>query len=165
MVQVMRRLVPLLALAVLLTPAPANAGSAGLWATVNVCDSSSARNTIGIRASMPGNGTGQRMFMRFEAQWLDPKRRRFVPTGSSSRWISAGSARYKSSQAGFSFQFGDPPARAAFLMRGKVSYQWRARRGKRWVVVRRASRMTRAGASGVVGGEPGRSDSHCLVRH
>ena len=165
MVPLMRRLIPLLSLLACVSPATAIAGTGDLWATVNVCDTPSARNVIGIRASMPGNGTAQRMYMRFEAQWYSAGRRRFVPTGSSSRWIPAGSARYKSAQAGFSFQFDEPPARTAFLMRGKVSYQWRARRGKRWVVSRRASRLTRAGIRGVAGGDPrGRSDAHCLIR-
>ena len=162
----MRRLVLVLALLACVPPATASAGSNDIWATVNVCDTPGAPNIIGIRASMPGNGTSQRMFVRFEAHWYSNKRKRFVPTGSSSRWISAGSARYKSSQTGFSFQFTDPPAGTSFLMRGKVDYQWRARRGKRWVVVRRRSRLTRAGISGVEGGDPaGRSESHCLIRH
>ena len=166
MVHVMRRLAPLLLTLACLSPATASAGSEDLWATVNVCDTPAARNTVGIRASMPGNGTAQRMFMRFEVQWYNTKRRRFAPTGSSSRWVSAGSARYESSQAGYSFQFGDPPVGTTFRMRGKVSYQWRARRGKRWVVVRRASRLTRAGFEGVAGGDPkGRSDAQCLMRH
>lgn len=164
----MRRLLLVLLLAVLGAVSPASASAAGddLWATVNVCDTPGARNIIGIRASMSGNGRSQRMFMRFEAQWYSAKRRRFVATGSSSRWISAGSALYRSSQAGFNFQFDDPPVGTVFLMRGKVSYEWRARRGKRWVVVRRASRITKAGLDGVRGGDPvGRSDAQCLMRH
>ena len=163
----MRRLflLPALLLACL-PPATANAGPEDLWATVNVCDSPGAPNTIGIRASMPGDGSAARMYMRFEAHWYSTKWRRFVPTGSSSRWVSAGSARYESSQAGYSFQFDDPPLGTTFMMRGKVSYQWRARRGKRWVTVRRATRLTRAGIAGVAGGDPaGRSDARCLIRH
>jgi hypothetical protein len=166
MVHLMRRLLLVLVLLPCVSPAAASAGSDDLWATVNICDTPGARNIIGIRASMPGDGSTQRMYMRFEAQWYSAKRHRFLPTGSSSRWISAGSARFKSSQAGFSFQFDDPPAGTSFLMRGKVSYQWRARRGKRWVAVRRASRFTRAGISGVKGGDPtGRSDARCRMRH
>ncbi len=166
MVLVMRRLVLVLVVLACVAPATASAAADDLWATVNVCDGPGAPNVIGIRASMPGNGTAQRMFMRFEAQWYSKKRRRFVATGSSSRWVSAGSARYQSSQAGFNFQFGDPPPGTTFVMRGRVSYQWRARHGKRWVVVRRAARLTRAGIDGVAGGNPrGRSDARCLMRH
>ena len=166
MVLMMRRLVLVLVVLACVAPATASAATHDLCATVNVCDSPRAPNVIGIRASMPGNGTAQRMFMRFEAQWYSTRRHRFVATGSSSRWVSAGSARYESSQAGFSFQFGDPPPGTTFVMRGKVSYQWRARRGKRWVIVRRATRLTRAGIAGVAGGDPaGRSDARCLIRH
>src|SRR5688572_17764187 len=165
MVQVMRRLAPLVLVLACFLPATADAAkksgrSADLWATVNVCDTPAQANTIGIRASMPGNGSSQRMYMRFEAQWFSSSKNRFVPTGSSSRWISAGSARYRSSQLGFSFQFDTPPAGASFLMRGKVDYQWRARRKGGTVVVLQRTRYTKAGVTGVVGGDPpGRSEA------
>ena len=162
----MRRLALSLALLALLSPATAAAGSGDLWATVNICDTPGAPNTIGIRASMPGNGTKERMYMRFEALWYSRKQDRFVPTGSISRWVHVGSARYQSSQAGFNFQFADPPEGTTFLMRGKVDYQWRARRRKRTVIVRQRSRLTKAGVVGVRGGDPvGRSDAQCLIRH
>lgn len=161
----MRRPAPLLLVLACVFPGTASAGSPDLWATVNVCDTVAAPNTIGIRASMPGNGTSQRMYMRFEAQWYSTKRRKFVPTGSSSRWISAGSARHGSSQAGFSFQFDSPPAGTTFLMRGKVDYQWRARKKKRTVVVRERTRYTKAGLKDVAAGDPpGRSEAQCLIR-
>lgn len=141
------------------------AATKNLWATVNVCDTAGAPNAIGIRANMPGNGTRQRMYMRFEAQWYSLSRARFVPSGSSSRWIGVGSARRRSAQEGYSFQFDRPPLGAQFVMRGRVDYQWRARRRGRWVVVRRATRTTRGGRSGVLGGDPaGRSDSLCVIR-
>ena len=162
----MRRLLPLLALIACAWPAAAHARSADLWATVNVCDSQAFPNIIGVRASMPGNGTSQRLYMRFEAQWYSKSKGRFVPTGSSSRWLKVGSARYKSTQAGFSFQFEDPPEGTAFLMRGKVDFQWRVRRKRRWVVVRQRSRTTAAGMSRVEGGDPkGRSDAICVINH
>lgn len=165
MEQVMRRLAPLLLALACLSPASASAAPSDLWATVNVCDTARAPNTIGIRASMPGNGTSQKMYMRFEAQWYSTKRHKFVPTGSSSRWIPAGSARYESSQLGFSFQFDNPPAGTSFLMRGKVDYEWRARRKRRTVVVRERTRYTKAGiADAVAGDPPGRSDAQCLIR-
>ena len=62
----------------------------------------------------------------------------------------------------FSFQFGNPPPRNAFLMRGVVRYQWRARRSGR--VLKRAMQVTKGGLPGVVGGIPaGRSDGDCLI--
>lgn len=165
----MRRLLPIAILALLTVAGPAQAAPAKrLWATVNVCDHSGARNVIGIRGSMPGNGTSQRMYMHFAAEWYSAPKKRWVATGSASRWIRVGSARFLSTQAGFSFQFADPPRGTRFLMRGVVHYQWRARRAKsrRWVVVRRARRVTAGGYRGVVGSTPaGRSDATCLVSH
>jgi hypothetical protein len=156
-----------LVLAALLAPLPADAKekSPDLWATVNACDVPNEANQIGIRASMPGNGTGQRQYMRFEAQFFSLLRNRFVPTPSSSPWIRVGVARRRSTQSGFSFSFLEPPEGQQFVLRGKVDFRWTARRKRRWVVVRTATRLTRAGVKGVEGGNPpGRSDALCVVR-
>ena len=41
------------------------------WATVNVCDTTGAPNTIGIRASMPGSRSGtEERHMRFVVQYF-----------------------------------------------------------------------------------------------
>ena len=172
MTRVHRRPLALACLTVLLAllPAgPAAAASADLWATVNICDTAASPNTIGIRASMPGNGTRQRLYMRFEVQYYDRVDRLWVLTGSTSRWLRVGSARYKSTQAGFSFQFAQPPLGEQFVMRGRVYFEWRARRGrpgrKRWVAVMKRRRITRAGILGVEGGvPPGRSEALCVVK-
>jgi hypothetical protein len=165
----MRRLVPTVAALILLLLAPAAADAARksssgkhLWATVNICDSPDYNNVIGIRASMPGNGTGQRMLMHFSAEYYDDTENAWRKTGSSSPWRRVGSARYVSMQAGFSFQFADPPKGTRFMMRGVVRYQWRAKRSGR--VLKRAMRVTKAGYKGVVGGVPaGRSDATCMI--
>ena len=159
----MRRVLPIAVLLVaLLVPAGAQAATSSLWATVNVCDPPGARNVIGIRASMPGNGTSQAMSMHFSAEWYSASKKRWLATGSSSPWIRAGSARYRSMQRGYSFQFGDPPKGTTFLMRGVVRYQWRSRRT--WKLVKRRTRVTRGGLRGVVGGTPtGKSDARCRI--
>jgi len=160
----MRRLLPLAVLLALVGPGSASAASKGLWATVNVCDPPSARNVIGIRSSMPGNGngTGQRMFMHFSAEWYSPDKKRWLPTGSSSPWVRAGTARYVSMQAGYSFQFADPPPGTHFTMRGVVRYEWRARTSRR--VLKRAKRVTKARHKGVLGSVPaGKSDATCVI--
>ena len=160
----MRRALPIAVLLLaLLVPSGAQAGSgSSLWATVNVCDPPSARNVIGVRAAMPGNGTSQVMYMHFSAEWYSRSKKRWLATGSSSPWLRAGSARYRSMQRGYSFQFGDPPKGTTFLMRGVVRYQRRSRRtGK---VVKRRTRVTRGGLRGVVGGTPtGKSDARCRI--
>src|SRR5918998_386850 len=157
----MRRVLPIAVLLVaLVVPAGAQAGSGSLWATVNVCDPPSARNVIGIRASMPGNGTSQAMYMHFSAEWYSRSKKRWLATGSASPWIKAGSARYRSMQRGYSFQFADPPQGTTFLMRGVVRFQWRSSSTGKGV--RRRTRVTRGGIKGVVGGVPaGKSDAAC----
>ncbi len=164
----MRRLVFfVVALFALLGPVLAGAAKPAnkyLWATVNLCDTAGAPDTIGIRASMPGNGTRQQLYMRFEAQRFDAANHRYVPSGSSSRWIRVGSARFKSAQAGFSFQFGLQPGTEA-TFRGLVDFEWRARRNGRQVVVRQEARITRAGIEGVGGGDPpNTSAATCVIR-
>ncbi|HEV2723730.1 MAG TPA: hypothetical protein VGV10_03780 [Thermoleophilaceae bacterium] len=140
-----------------MAPPVAHAREPHLWATVNICDSPTARNVVGIRASMPGNGTDQRMFMHFSAQWYSPAKKRWQATGSSSPWVRVGSARYVSTQRGYSFQFADPPRGTQFVMRGVVRYQWRSRRTGR--VLKRRTRRTTAGIEGVVGGIPARKSA------
>jgi len=142
------------------------------WATINVCDTAKQRNSVGIRAGMPGNGTEQRMYMRYQLQWYRARERRYGDTGTPSTWVRAGSARFRAAQRGFTFAgIEDPPAGERFKLRGKVSFEWRERRPAKKgvthaheVVVKRATRITRAGLKGVVGGRPGgRSDAVCLV--
>lgn len=164
------RIAPLLVLPLILAPvAAAGEPSRRLWATVNRCDTATSPNTVGIRARMPGTGTRRRLYMRFEVQFYSATRQRFVPTGSSSRWIKVGDGR-RSVQSGYSFQFADPPEGGQFVMRGIVQFRYSARRKRkgrraRWVVVKRFERRTRGGYPGVAGGDPfGSSFSLCIIR-
>jgi hypothetical protein len=140
-----------------------------LWATINVCDADGKRNTVGMRANMPGNGTRQRMYIRFVLQWYKPSVKRYVNLDPPSTWVDAGSARFRSAQRGFDFTgIDDPPAGRRYRFRGLVLFQWRALRRsdgrEREVVVRRARRITRGGLRGVKGGRPpGRSDAVCVI--
>ena len=146
----------------LLAPAAAGAAtSPHLWATINHCDVPGS--SVGIRASMPGNGTSQRMYMRFSAQYRNAAGR-FVETGSSTRWIRVGTARTRSVQSGYDFVFAPPAARSAFTFRGTVGFRWTARKGKRWRVVRTTRTVTRGGIKGVEGGVPkGASAATCTI--
>jgi hypothetical protein len=143
---------------------------ADLWATVNICDTLRHPNQMGIRASMPGDGTGKRMWMRFRAQFFDSTKNRwtFVTRGGDSGWVLVGSARVKSQQAGQTFSFTPPPAGSSFTLRGVVNFQWRVKRrvnGKiRTVVVRRARANTKGGYKSVQGADPpGFSDGICVL--
>jgi hypothetical protein len=98
-----------------------------LWATVNICDTARAPNSMGVRASMPGNGTGQRMYMRFSAQYWSRARQAWASVAGTgvSPWVDAGSARMTRRQAGWTFSFAPPPPGVAFTMRALVDFEWR----------------------------------------
>jgi hypothetical protein len=162
-----RRLSPLLLLVAALMgwAAPAEAGNPRklLWATVNVCDTAGAPDTIGIRGSMPGSGNrAERMYMRFQVEFRDPADRVWKPIGRSgdSGWISVGSGRYRARQSGRNFVV-RPPSAGRFRLRGNVAFEWR-RDGR---TVRRASRRTKGGHRGTQGADPdGYSSSTCTIR-
>lgn len=167
----MRRLSLVLLLVLWLVPAAARAVPADRpWATINACKTAGKTNTVGVRAGMPGNGTQQRMFMRFEVQWRDTVRASWRSTGSRSPWISAGSARFRSAQRGYDFDFEDPPDGVSFKLRGVVRFEYRkaldvpGSDGTRTDVVRRSRRVTRGGLEGVRGGRPpGTSEATCVI--
>lgn len=142
------------------------------WATVNVCDTAKKRNSVGIRAGMPGTGEpAQRMYIRFQLQWFRPSKRRYVGLDPPSTWVEAGSARFRAAQRGFTFSdIDEPPTGERYKLRGLVRFEWREQlsvegaKRKREVVVKRALRITRGGLRGVEGGRPpGRSDAVCVV--
>ena len=139
---------------VALAPSHAAAESAGpLWATVNVCNPTQ----VGVRASLPGNGTRQRMRVRFTAQWFSPQARKWVPVGgaATSPWVDAGTAEYVYQQAGWTFHFEPLPAGTHFQVRGLAEMQWLSGR-----VVRSTTRVTHAGAAGV---DVGSSLTSCSI--
>jgi hypothetical protein len=150
--------------------AAAKAGSR-LWATVNICDTSASPDAMGVRASMPGNGRRQRMFMRFSAQWWSGQAQQWLDVpGGRSPWIYAGSARYVSRQAGWTFDFVSPPVGRAYILRGIVQFHWRGRhkaKGARrasWRLARHTTVITRSNVPGVDGGDPpGTSKAMCMV--
>jgi hypothetical protein len=166
----LRSLVPLLAVPLLLAPAPASARPVKhLWATVNRCDTPGSPNTIGVRASMPGTKYRSRLYMRFRVQFWSATRQSFVDTDSASRWLRVGEGRAAATQSGFNFRFDDPPEGEQFVLRGVVQYRYTARRKRkgrrRWVVVKQYERLTRSGQRGVQAAEPvGSSFAMCVVR-
>jgi hypothetical protein len=178
---VVHRLSFALLAAVVVAPAPAQAADPDLWATINLCDTPSFPDAMGVRASMPGNGTRQRMYMRFNATFYSRTRQAWyrVKGNGRSRWIYAGTAKYRSRQAGWTFQFKPPRPGSTFVVRGVVEFQWRAKKKKRKnqrrrtsggyaareVVVDKARANTRRGIPNVgVGDPPGTSEGLCEIR-
>ncbi len=114
---------------------------------------------------MPGTKPRRRLLMRFGAQLFNRSQQRFVPIGDRSRWLRVGRGGSESVQAGFDFRFEAPPAGASFVLRGVVDYRWLGRRKKRWRVVKRATRITRAGVRDVEDSDPpGHSRALCELR-
>jgi hypothetical protein len=135
----------LLLLLALALPAQTSAHHKGaLWATVNICDTEKYPNTLGVRASMPGNGTKQTMWMRFRGMYYDRATTVWRDIGGDSRspWIKVGNAKYKSRQAGRRFKLDPPLPTTTFVVRAEVDFQWRGKRGK---VKRRATQKTLSG--------------------
>lgn len=144
--------------------APAAASARTPWATVNVCDTASNPDTVGIRGSMPGGvANATEMFMRFQLQYeRDDGSWRLLSSGGDSGFIDAGRARTRSSrQAGHSFRVSPPPAGSVYTFRGLVTFEWRAKDGS---VVRRARRRTTAGHRSTAGSDPaGFSAAECTI--
>jgi hypothetical protein len=142
---------------------------------------------MGVRASMPGNATRQRMYMRFRAEYWSRSLQNWAPVAGTglSPWVFAGSAEYDRRQAGWTFEFAAPPAGVTFTMRAVVEFQWRrtkeqVARLRRWKrrlrfdlkgpaaspsrVAREVTRTTETGIAGVHGGDPaGTSKAMCLI--
>ena len=166
-----RLLIPTLIAAAALPAASAHAEQSELlWATVNISDTPAHPNEMGVRASMPGNATRQRMYMRFSAWWYSRANKRWSPVGGAvSGWIHVGSARFRARQGGYTFKISPPPSGGTFLVRGVVDLEWRKRRrrGHRttWVKAKRVRATTREGITGVAEGDPpGLSLGVCEIR-
>jgi hypothetical protein len=143
----MRRFALILALLLGLSAAPARAAEADLWATVNVCDTETHPDEIGIRASMPGGKRGIRLLMRFRGQYRDLSDGRWrAVQDADSGWKRIGRGR-RAREYGWSFEVAGEGTR---ILRGVVHYRWV--RGKR--VVRSARRVTEGGHRSTTGADP-----------
>ena len=158
--------VPVLGLAVAVGAGPASAAR-GPWATVNVCDTASNPDTIGIRGSMPAQITtrppASELFMRFQVQYQRSDGSwRFLSAGSDSGFIDIGRARGRGArQAGHSFVVTPPRAGNVYTLRGLVTFDWRAKDG---TVVRRLRKRTTAGHRSTAGADPaGFSAADCTI--
>ncbi len=131
------------------------------WATVNVCDTEAAPDTIGIRGSMPGSRNRRtRMYMRFVVQYYSREDKRWYRVGKAgdSGYLYVGRGR-RTRQFGRSFRIEPVEGRPA-LLRGRVYFEWRLKGD----VVRRASRRTRRGHRSSAGDDPdGYSASTCTI--
>ena len=99
-----------LALGAVLTAVAVPAQGAGpeqltsTWANVNIC----SPTQLGARAQLAGDGSSDRMRVRFTAQWQSPGG--WLPLGgqATSPWQDAGSAEFTWGQAGWTFDLSVP---------------------------------------------------------
>jgi hypothetical protein len=84
------------------------------WAQLNICNASQ----LGARAQLAGDGSSDRMAVRFTAQWLSPGGWAPLSGRATSPWLDAGSAEFTWQQAGWTFSLNVP--------QGGDSYQLRA---------------------------------------
>jgi hypothetical protein len=143
-------------------PATGTDDTREVWATVNVCDTAAAPDTIGIRASMPGSRTGQELrWMRFVVEyWSESDKRWYrVADGGDSGFLRVGKGR-RPKQFGRSLRI-DPTAGEPVLLRGRVYFQWRTEGGD---VLQRESTRTHKGHRSNAGADPpGYSASTCTI--
>jgi hypothetical protein len=89
------------------------------WARVNICDA----GQLGARAQLAGDGSSDRMQVRFTAQWLSPEG--WVPLAgqATSPWQDAGSAEFTWQQAGWTFALNVPQNGQAYELRAVAEMQ------------------------------------------
>lgn len=133
-----------------------------VWATVNVCDTADAPNTIGIRASMPGSRSGAEVrWMRFVVEYHSQEEDRWyrLADGGDSGYLRVGKGR-RPKQFGRSLRIA-PAAGKQVLVRGRVFFQWRTEGGE---VLQSASARTRKGRRSDAGADPpGYSAATCTI--
>jgi hypothetical protein len=152
----MRRALPMLLVFACGLAVPASAATPSaqklLWATVNVCNTQTHPDMIGVRASMPGDGDRTKMYMRFAAQYYSPSKQLWFDVGQNglSNWIYVGSGIYRAKQAGYTFAFDAPTNGNSFTLRGAVDFKW----VKKGHLVRTAHVVTHSGHPNTTGADP-----------
>jgi hypothetical protein len=155
------------ALITLLACAPAHAkkphDSRQLWATVNVCDTPSHPNEIGIRASMPGVKQRAKLRMRFRVQYFasaDGRWHNMTGERADSGWLTVGRQRGGIAESGWNVRFKPPSGGGAHQLRGSVQFRWIRKGG----TLHASRRITEAGHRSTKGSDPaGYSAATCLI--
>ncbi len=120
--------------------------SSGLWATINICNTASHPQTLGLRAEMPGLGIPAHLYMTFQVDYWSFAESKFKPFAGVTKTIDAGSATGGLHQAGLMFGRFTPPV----VLAGEVTFEWR--QGTK--VLGRSVRFTGKGYKGVDFGDP-----------
>ena len=89
------------------------------WANVNIC----SPTQLGARAQLAGDGSSDRMRVRFTAQWQSPGG--WLPLGgqATSPWQDAGTAEFTWGQAGWTFALNVPQTGESYQLRAVAEMQ------------------------------------------
>ena len=129
--------------------------SPGLWATVNICNTSKHPDTIGIRAQMPALGFPATMEMVVTLGYYTTATATFSPLATSSTPLNLGVQRSGYHQDGVTFTI-KPPA----TLNATVQFTWSI--GTK--VLGTTTRTTISGRKGVQQGDPpGYSSDICRI--
>lgn len=157
------------ALAVLAAPpGPAGARTAdspaapSAWATINICDTGTHPDAVGVRGRMAGVGAPDvTLRMRFRLQYRQGGQ--WVPVRrADSRWVTTGAGDQRYAEAGHTFMVTAPRPGQAFVIRGQVMFEWVAGDG---LVVDSVQRQTRGGHAGTLGADPSTSSAATCAVH
>jgi hypothetical protein len=132
-----------------------------LWATVDVCDSPSHPDTIGIRGSMQGTGdASERMYMQFFVEYRSASGHwHYLGGAGDSGLVAVGDGSLVAQQAGRNFVI-VPSAGRSYTLRGIVVFEWRLA-GR---TLAQAVRATSAGHRASAGADPpGFSAASCRI--
>jgi hypothetical protein len=89
------------------------------WANVNICNASE----LGARAQLAGDGSSDRMRVRFTAEWLSPEGWVALDGQPTSPWQDAGSAEFTWGQAGWTFELSVPESGESYQLRAVAEMQ------------------------------------------
>jgi hypothetical protein len=83
------------------------------WAKLNICNPTQ----LGARAQLAGDGSSDRMAVRFTAEWLSPDGWVPLSGNATSPWQDAGSAAFTWQQAGWTFSLNVPEDGQSYQLR------------------------------------------------
>ena len=86
------------------------------WVKVNICNGTQ----LGVRAQLAGDGSSDRMKVRFTAEWLSPGGWKPLSGNPTTRWLDAGSAEFTWGQAGWTYDLMVPDTGKAYQLRAAV---------------------------------------------
>lgn len=129
--------------------------SAGLWATINICDTAKHPNTVGIRAQIPALGFATSLQMVVKLGYYAPGSATFKTVPDSTVTLNLGQASVGYHQDGVNFMV-KPPA----TLNASVKFIWRS--GS--TVIGSVTRTTAPNRKGVQQGDPpGYSNDVCRI--